>query len=54
MDDIIEVLPADFKNCIMKIDIEGYEGRAFKAASKLFERLNVLAVFMEWAGNSFK
>lgn len=50
MDDIIQVLPKDFKDCVMKIDIEGYEGKAFLQASKLFSRVNVLAVFMEWAG----
>ena len=53
MDDIVEILPHDFKDCIMKIDIEGYEERAFRKASKLFLRLNVLAVFMEWAGILF-
>ncbi len=43
LDDLVEILPSDFKNCIMKIDIEGYEVKAFQNASKLFERLNVLA-----------
>ena len=43
MDDIIEVLPPDFKDCIMKIDIEGYENKAFRKASKLFSKLNILA-----------
>lgn len=43
LDDIIEVLPSDFYDCIMKIDIEGYEYKAFKKASKLFSKLNILA-----------
>ena len=43
MDDILEVIPDDFYHCIMKIDIEGYEIIAFKKASKLFSKLNVLA-----------
>ena len=43
MDDIVHVLPPDFNDCIMKIDIEGYEIKAFKKASKLFSKLNILA-----------
>ena len=43
MDDIVEILPVDFKDCVMKIDIEGFEVKAFQKASKLFSKLNVLA-----------
>jgi hypothetical protein len=43
MDDIVEVIPSDFHDCIMKIDIEGNENKAFKHASKLFSKLNILA-----------
>ena len=43
LDDIVEIVPTDFKDCIMKIDIEGYEVKAFQNASKLFKRVNVLA-----------
>jgi FkbM family methyltransferase len=52
MDDLVEVLPKDFKKVIMKIDIEGYEVKAFRKASKLFSKLNVLVVFMEWMGKN--
>jgi FkbM family methyltransferase len=49
LDDITEVLPDDFINCVMKIDIEGYESKAFREASKLFTRLNILAIIIEWS-----
>jgi FkbM family methyltransferase len=52
MDDLVEVLPKDFKKVIMKIDIEGYEVKAFRKASKLFSKLNILVVFMEWMGKN--
>jgi len=46
MDDLIEVI--NFKSAIIKIDIEGYEHRAFRQSSKLFQRLYVPYIIMEW------
>ena len=34
---------------IMKIDIEGYETRAFQEADVLFDRVDFCFIFMEWA-----
>ena len=48
-DDLISVLPKDFTEAIMKIDIEDSEFNAFKNAAKLFERVQVYAVFFEWS-----
>ena len=48
-DDLISVLPEDFTEEIMKIDIEDSEFNAFKNAGKLFERVKVYAVFFEWS-----
>lgn len=52
IDDLLTVIPEDFKEVIMKIDIEGYEIRAFKKASKLFSKLKINAVFIEWMGKN--
>lgn len=52
MDDLVEVLPTGFKKAIMKIDIEGYELKAFLKASKLFAAVDIYAVFIEWMGKS--
>ena len=46
--DLIAVLPQDFTEAILKIDIENHEFKAFKHADKLFERVKIHAVFMEW------
>lgn len=48
LNDIVHVLPKDFKNVIIKIDIQNYEIKAFKKADLLFKRLNIFAIFMEW------
>ena len=53
LDDLVPFLPknfdgSDFKKAIMKIDIEGFEAFAFQQASKLFDQLNFLFVFMEF------
>lgn len=48
LDDLITVLPKDFKKAIMKMDIEGMELRALTRASRLFETVNILAIMMEW------
>ena len=51
-DDIIGVLPRnekgeEFKDAILKMDIEGFEPFAFMHAEKLFSKLNVNVIFME-------
>ena len=51
-DDIIGVLPRnekgeEFKDAILKMDIEGFEPFAFMHAAKLFSKLNVNVIFME-------
>ena len=48
MNDLTTVLPDNFKEAILKIDIEGYEIKAFKHAEKLFDRVKFHAIFMEW------
>jgi FkbM family methyltransferase len=52
LDDLITVLPNNFKNAIMKIDIEGHEIKAMRRASKLFKTVKIHAVFMEWLGKT--
>ena len=32
----------------MKIDIQNYEIKAFKKSKELFNRLDILAIFLEW------
>lgn len=46
LDDLIEVLP--FERAVMKVDIQGYEHKAFQHAAVLFSRVTVTYVFMEW------
>lgn len=48
LDDLITVLPKDFKRAVIKMDIEGMELKGIKGASKLFEVVDVLALMMEW------
>ena len=53
LDDLIFIIPKqsngdEFKEAILKIDIEGYEPYAFKSAKKLFEKLNFNIILMEW------
>ncbi|KAJ8303199.1 hypothetical protein KUTeg_019595 [Tegillarca granosa] len=38
----------DFKNVIIKIDIEGFEYKALIGGQKFFDSINIKAVFMEW------
>ena len=52
MNDLVTIIPDNFKEAIMKIDIEGYEIKAFKKASKLFSRVKINAVFIEWMGKN--
>lgn len=52
LDDLTKILPSDFKSAIMKIDIEGHEFIAFRKASKLFSRVDIKAIFIEWMGKA--
>ena len=52
-DDIVPYIPLNddkkkYQNAILKIDIEGFEPFAFQNATKFFETLNILIIFMEW------
>jgi FkbM family methyltransferase len=46
MDDLL--LFCDFKEAIMKIDIQGFEHRAFVHADRLFSNVQIHKVLMEW------
>lgn len=46
LDDLLEV--CHFGQAIMKIDIQGYEHRAFAHAAALFDSIRVTYIFMEW------
>ena len=46
MDDLVNVIP--FNNAVMKIDIEGFEYKAFKKANKLLKKINVFLILMEF------
>lgn len=46
MDDLLQVI--EVKRAIMKIDIEGHEYEAFQHADKLFTKVDIPMVFMEW------
>jgi FkbM family methyltransferase len=50
LDDLIPIIPVNFTRAIMKIDIEGYEFKAFKSASELLKRVDIPVIFMEWLG----
>ena len=45
---MISVIPEDFTEAILKIDIEDSEFIAFKNAELLFKRVKIHAVFFEW------
>ncbi|CAF0856828.1 unnamed protein product [Brachionus calyciflorus] len=52
-DDLIDYLPKkqngeEYSKAILKIDIEGFEPYAFQNASKIFDRLDIRIIFMEW------
>jgi len=38
----------NFKSAVMKVDVEGYEHRAFSHADRLLSDVRVPYVFMEW------
>lgn len=46
LDDLVSV--TNFKRAVMKVDIQGYEHKAFKHAAVLFKHVNITYVFMEW------
>ncbi|RNA32950.1 hypothetical protein BpHYR1_002450 [Brachionus plicatilis] len=53
LDDLINFLPTTFqgnnyKNGVMKIDIEGYEPYAFEHSKRLFDTINFELILMEW------
>ena len=53
IDDIVDYLPkrndgTEFRQAIMKVDIEGFEPFAFEHASLLFDRVDIRVVIMEW------
>lgn len=49
LDNLLELKEIkDFKNVIIKIDIEGFEYRALIGGQKFFDSVNIKAVFMEW------
>ena len=52
-DDIVPYLPrkddgTEFTKALLKIDIEGFEPYAFQHASKLFDKLDISVIYMEW------
>ena len=51
-DDIVSYLPiknhSTLQKAIIKIDIEGFEPYAFENATKLFNKVSVEVVFIEW------
>ena len=46
IDDLLGVVP--FKKALMKVDIEGFEHRAFRRASGLLDKVYVPFIVMEW------
>ena len=46
MDDLLEV--TTFDRALMKIDIEGHEPYAFLNASRLFTKVHIPIILMEW------
>ena len=52
MDDLAEVIP--FQRGIMKIDIEGHEGRAMAHSDAMFRKVYFPYVLMEWSGSKSK
>ena len=49
MDDLLGLpIISEFQKVFIKIDIEGSEARALKNAHRLFRKLDVRAVLLEW------
>jgi FkbM family methyltransferase len=58
-DDIVYNLPLnkdgrEYTTAIMKIDIESFEPYAFQYASKLFDTLKILVIYMEWGNYLYR
>ena len=52
-DDLVDLIPkrddgSEYEKAVLKIDIEGFEQYAFQRASHIFDKLNFVAIFMEW------
>ena len=47
MNDLIPYI--DSHQCVLKLDIQGYEHRAFVHADLLFDKISIPYIFMEWA-----
>ena len=52
LNDLVTIIPADFNEAIIKIDIENHELQAFKKIDKLLNRVKVYVIFMEWSDKS--
>lgn len=48
LDDLLELPNFNFKKVVLKIDVEGYETKAFRGGQKFFDTVDVQAVMMEW------
>ncbi|KAK2153876.1 hypothetical protein LSH36_282g02013 [Paralvinella palmiformis] len=48
LDDLCTVIGGNFSSVILKMDIQGYEHRAFRHAAVLFGSYNIDYIFMEW------
>ena len=46
LDDLLEVIT--FKRAVMKMDIQGYEHKAFQRAEKLLNNVKISHIFIEW------
>lgn len=49
LDDLTELLADEVGAVLLKMDVEGYEARALRHADRLFNRVRVPFVLMEWA-----
>jgi hypothetical protein len=49
-DDIVNYFPKNkqYKQAVLKIDIEGFEPYAFAQAKILFDSIDIVVIFMEW------
>jgi len=46
------ILPKDFNDCILKVDVEGYEEKVFLGSKKLFDKKKVKLVMFERLGRT--
>lgn len=54
LDDLVTILPIDFKEAILKIDIENYELLAFKYSKILFYKVKINVIIMNWSIKKIK